>query len=397
MDQTEQWTNTFPIRIEARIPRSCGMRFHRAKLFIRGVGQDLIDGLDWISQTFTNFAEDTYEYSQNQTRRMWSLFYDVDHGEYVWHGDLFFNPWIDSTSPHEDANEEAEPYDVTAMTVEMQGKVWVRNPTTGQEVSGLSGVKYKVMGPIRRWEIRDVEGGRQGSASQGGEFGAARGSPWDRDHKGVDIHVDQFHYAYRGGDGWGYDCVLDPTYCLMGIPALAVEDGYVKTISYSPSYGCYVTISHGRNIGRGQAQWYNHIDSDAETNRVTGGLYTLYAHLKAGRYPESEDGCRRGKLELLWVKGRGYWGIEEDDPVRAGQVVGNVGRSGNARRFVPHLHFEIRRSHDLGQGLTLDPEMFLFPYNTQPRCGKLTSTPGSYTCSCRWIDSATNQCTTVYQ
>lgn len=62
-----------------------------------------------------------------------------------------------------------------------------------------------------------------------------------------------------------------------------------------------------------------------------------------------KEGLRAGKsIYLRDGEGRRYfyahleeWETEESAPVVAGEVIGQVGNSGNARRATPHLHFEI--------------------------------------------------------
>jgi murein DD-endopeptidase MepM/ murein hydrolase activator NlpD len=78
-----------------------------------------------------------------------------------------------------------------------------------------------------------------------------------------------------------------------GTPILAVADGKVKVSSRGGAYGNRVVINHG------------------------GGIETVYAH------------------NLRNLVARGQW-------VEQGEVIAQVGRSGNATGY--HLHFEFRRN-----------------------------------------------------
>lgn len=55
--------------------------------------------------------------------------------------------------------------------------------------------------------------------------------------------------------------------------------------------------------------------------------------------------------------------LKKGDFVKAGQVIGFVGKSGNARRTAPHLHFEIRNF----KGTPRDPEPYV-PFTLPHPC-----------------------------
>lgn len=388
--------NTFPVRFEARIPRTCNMRFDRARLLVKELGVDILLGTRGILNETRRYAEDVWEYQQNQAVRVANLFYTVEGGDYVWRGDLSMNPYLDEYPPHMDNYFEQMPFPVTARIFAMEVEVTAVDPATGAR--STPGYSYpdvvKVAGPVDWVDIADdsfSQGGRQhNGATQGGEFGARRDS--NRDHAGVHIVVKRSTYDARGGDGFGYDCSIDPAYCYMGVYARAVEDGVLLDIAWDKNgYGCYLDIEHGAVSGR--AQWYTRYDTDENTRQITGTLYTRYAHLKSYWPPTSERECIYTLAHLVWVKATGsYEGVAENDQIYAGQVVGMVGRTGNTGANDPHLHFEIRRSRDDSRNV-LDPEMFLYPYLSPPRCGKLTGS-GGYTCSCPWIYQ--HRCTTTY-
>ncbi|MFO7973262.1 MAG: M23 family metallopeptidase [Candidatus Hydrogenedentota bacterium] len=89
-----------------------------------------------------------------------------------------------------------------------------------------------------------------------------------------------------------------------GSPVYATADGVVCTVDRDRrGYGKYVVIQHA------------------------GGCSTLYAHL-------SEFKVKKGKR------------------IRAGQVIGKIGKTGRASGF--HLHYEVRQN-----GRPIDPRPFL--------------------------------------
>ncbi|RKY32065.1 MAG: hypothetical protein DRP74_03430 [Candidatus Omnitrophota bacterium] len=81
----------------------------------------------------------------------------------------------------------------------------------------------------------------------------------------------------------------------IGTPVLAARSGIVKDATRSRGMGNYVVLSHGENIT------------------------TIYGHLS--------------KIH-----------VNKNELVRQGQIIGEVGKTGNAnhREILPHLHFEIR-------------------------------------------------------
>lgn len=91
--------------------------------------------------------------------------------------------------------------------------------------------------------------------------------------------------------------------CPAGTPVHATAPGIVTFSGTQGAYGDIVVIDHG------------------------GGYSTAYAHL-------SRRALRAG------------------DPVRRGDIVGAVGRTGNAT--APHLHYEVRRN-----GEAINPEPYL--------------------------------------
>ena len=97
----------------------------------------------------------------------------------------------------------------------------------------------------------------------------------------------------------------------VGTPVRAVKGGWVAIARTHKGLGNYIMLWHGRGLG------------------------TVYAHLS--------------RMD-----------VTPGQRVRQGQVIGAVGKTGNARArdIVPHLHFEIRQ-----HGRPLDPlERYLKPY-----------------------------------
>lgn len=120
-------------------------------------------------------------------------------------------------------------------------------------------------------------------------WGAPRGS--GRTHQGVDIG----------------------TYGVKGVPVVAAADGAVKYVNWSrseedlnPERCCTLAIQHAD----GWETWYIHLNNDT---------------------PGTDDGLAWGIAE----------GILPGVEVKAGQLIGWVGDSGNAEGTIPHLHWEV--------------------------------------------------------
>jgi Peptidase family M23 len=92
--------------------------------------------------------------------------------------------------------------------------------------------------------------------------------------------------------------------------AVAAEAGRIEK-RRSGGYSCYLFL-RGKS---GTHYWYIHLNNDK------------------GRGNDNQGGCRGG---ISWPKSlrQGQW-------VRAGQIVGFVGDSGDANGIQPHLHFEL--------------------------------------------------------
>jgi hypothetical protein len=122
-------------------------------------------------------------------------------------------------------------------------------------------------------------------------FGACRGTGCSRSHHGVDIG----------------------TYGVKGVPVVAAADGRVKYVNWSwtaddlnPDRCCTIAIMHAD----GWETWYIHLNNDT---------------------PGTDDGLAWGIAE----------GIVPGVEVKAGQLIGWVGDSGNAENTSPHLHWEV--------------------------------------------------------
>ncbi|AVF28837.1 peptidoglycan DD-metalloendopeptidase family protein [Paenibacillus larvae] len=96
-----------------------------------------------------------------------------------------------------------------------------------------------------------------------------------------------------------------------GAPVSSIGDGKVVAANLSESYGNMVTIQH------------------------PNGLFTRYAHMDSITVSEGQE-------------------------VKKGQQIGVQGNTGNSTGT--HLHFEVRRGNDFGQGTSFDPRDLLpFP------------------------------------
>ncbi|HBY73813.1 MAG TPA: hypothetical protein DEG44_03930, partial [Candidatus Kerfeldbacteria bacterium] len=145
-------------------------------------------------------------------------------------------------------------------------------------------------------EIRDIIFPVIGSVSYTDDFGAPRSG-----------------HTHEGNDLLGS----------KGLPLIAAVDGTIRYVAWpEPDYGYYVSITDKD----GYRYVYIHINNDTPgTDDGNGGGINAYAPY-----------------------------VESSYPVKAGQLIGWMGDSGNAESTTPHLHFEIR---------TPDGEAFS-PYNS---------------------------------
>jgi hypothetical protein len=116
-------------------------------------------------------------------------------------------------------------------------------------------------------------------------------------------------------------------------PVVAVRDGVVHRVNTGPgAVCCSIAIRHHD----GWSSWYMHLNNDSYGSDDNGGV-----------------GIRAGLSE----------GIE----VRAGEVIGWFGDSGNAEGTTPHLHFELHRPG----GTAIDPLASLRAGLRRPQPGLL--------------------------
>lgn len=100
----------------------------------------------------------------------------------------------------------------------------------------------------------------------------------------------------------------------------AIADGVVTAVRHRGNAGRYVLIDHGD----GWESWYMHLNIDN---------------------PGTSDGAAPLRLGVA---------VELGEAVVAGQLIGWVGDSGNARGGAPHTHFELHY-----RGRPLDPYPYL--------------------------------------
>jgi murein DD-endopeptidase MepM/ murein hydrolase activator NlpD len=111
----------------------------------------------------------------------------------------------------------------------------------------------------------------------------------------------------KGHQGWDLDAT-------EGTSCFAIADGTVIDVGSHPQFGKYVVLQFSKS-GRSNM-------TTADT------MFAFYAHLSASRVWTGQD-------------------------VRAGDVIGLTGTTGNAAGGAPHLHFEVRTVSTSSPGLGL--------------------------------------------
>lgn len=118
------------------------------------------------------------------------------------------------------------------------------------------------------------------------------------------VFLSSFGVPREGGARWHHG--VDIAAPAM-TPVVAAGDGVISAINTEPGDCCWVSIEHA------------------------GGWLTMYVHL-TNDTPGTDDGAWAGIRP----------GLAVGDEVRAGELIGWVGDSGNAEPGEPHLHFELR-------------------------------------------------------
>ncbi|HSF87508.1 MAG TPA: M23 family metallopeptidase [Acidimicrobiia bacterium] len=119
------------------------------------------------------------------------------------------------------------------------------------------------------------------------------------------VYHDTWGAARSGGRGHRGTDIMSP----KGTEVRAVADGWVETLKSGPRSGYYIRLVHEGDW----ESWYMHLNNDtAGTDDGRGGADAAYAE-----------------------------GLDEGIFVRAGQVIGYVGDSGNAEWTGSHTHFEL--------------------------------------------------------
>ena len=117
--------------------------------------------------------------------------------------------------------------------------------------------------------------------------------------------INDWGFARSGGRSHKGTDIMSP----KGTPVLAVADGIVHEMGTHRLSGYFVRLDHGN----GYLTTYMHLNNDTlGTDDGDGGPWTAY-----------------------------HATLYEGKEVRAGEVIGYVGDSGNAEGTKPHTHFEI--------------------------------------------------------
>lgn len=134
----------------------------------------------------------------------------------------------------------------------------------------------------------------------------------------ITIHHNDYGSGRSGGRFHRGNDLMAPKLSLVH----AVADGYIDTVAESSRAGRYVIISHA------------------------GGWKTWYVHLNNDNV-NTDDGRAPWSLTVSHL-------VEEGAFVRAGDVLGYVGDSGNAEWTGSHTHFELELD-----GQSVDPYPYL--------------------------------------
>lgn len=144
-----------------------------------------------------------------------------------------------------------------------------------------------------------------------GEWYITQGFNGEHTHKDLWMHAWDFEIIDEKGMKYERRGSILENFYSFDMPVFAPADGKVVTVVNHIEDNPIDQISAENNWGNAVVIWHY------------GNVYTAFCHLKKGSI-----------------------GVSEGEAIRYGQIIGKVGNSG--RSLVPHLHFQVQTSHEIG-------------------------------------------------
>lgn len=137
----------------------------------------------------------------------------------------------------------------------------------------------------------------------------------------------------------------NPAVAVTGLPASRIKPtrrtGKGEFTFPVKGYGTDAVISTFGDK-RGRSRLHEGIDIKAPKGTpVVAACDGFIERIKEGGSGGKQIYLRGGKGKLFYYAHLNSWSVEEYEAVKAGDVLGTVGDTGNAKGTTPHLHFEV--------------------------------------------------------